>query len=135
SNTKDLIEDTSFLTEEESSYRKQFIETINSNFYKSIHPVDEKVFSSTDKQIMKQIYETFGHLDQFNLSDESHNYPEWKKFEGYLNAKNASRFAMNYEDFFISKIGNENPLFDANEESLQLSKELFLENGYIYRWI
>lgn len=137
SHTKDIIENTSFLSPEEKEYRSLFIKNDDQYFYSSISDINPKIFSKTDIDAMEKVYQEFGSLDKFKLSDESHKYPEWKKFEGHLKSKSASRFEMNYEDFFedpeIDK--NENSFFKSSVDALLLTKEMFLENGYIYRLI
>lgn len=85
---------------------------------------------------MKVIYDEFGNMGEFPLSDESHKYPEWKKFQTRLESGYSSRFPMNYEDFFEAPSEDEeNPIFTFDSEYLNLSKELFLENGYIYQLV
>ncbi len=133
SHTKDLVENTDFLSPEEKEYRNIYIKNVDQYDYASLLSLETKVFSKTDLQVMKDIYLAFGNLNEFDLSEVSDSYPEWKKFEGHLKSKSSSRFEMNYEDFFIESKGN--PIFNSDETSLNLSKDLFLENGYIYRLI
>jgi uncharacterized phage-associated protein len=135
SNTKDLVENTSFLSEEEQYYRNKYIDNVDKYLYRSLDVVDEEVFSKTDLEAMKLVFEEFGGYDQFHLSKESHKYPEWKKFEGHLKSSSSSRFEMNYEDFFSAYQKGDSLLFDKSQEYLEESKELFLENGYIYRLV
>lgn len=137
SNTKDLVENTSFLTEPERAYRNEYLSNHSQTTYdfQSKNPVDSKVFSKTDLEVMETIFKVFGHFNEFQLSEESHKYPEWKKFEGHLKSSTASRFEMNYEDFFSAYNKEENILFDKDIDFLETSKEMFLENGYIYRLI
>ncbi|MEL7123513.1 MAG: Panacea domain-containing protein [Bacteroidota bacterium] len=135
SNTKDLVEDTNFLSEEERAYRQQYLSSEEKYTYSSKHGFSGKVFSKTDIKVMGVIYEEYGKLDKFKLSEESHKYPEWKKFEGHLNSRNTSRFEMNYEDFFSISNADKNTVFESNIESLELTRDLFIENGYIYRLI
>jgi len=133
SHTKDLIEDTDFLSPEEKEYRNTYIQKEEPYLYSSKSEFVDTVFSKTDLEVMNTIYDTYGKMDEFQLSDESHKYPEWKKFEGHLKSTGSSRFPMNYEDFFSSS--KEKSIFTSTIESLKLSKEIFLENGYIYRLI
>lgn len=135
SNTKDLAENTDFLTDSEKEYRNAFIENSNQYYFSSLNSVDGKVFSKTDLEMMGAIYKAFGNLSEFELSEESHKYPEWKKFEGHLKSKSSSRFEMNYEDFFENPETGDNSIFSSEKDLLQSTKELFLENGYIYRLI
>ncbi|MEM6724471.1 MAG: Panacea domain-containing protein [Bacteroidota bacterium] len=133
SNTKDLVEATDFLSDQEQSYRATFISTHSQYYYESINNYDEKVFSKTDREIMEIVYQSFGKLNLFQLSEESHKYPEWKKFENSLQSGNSSRFAMSYKDFFSNYKENEHKIFRDSQESLEISKNIFLENENIYK--
>ena len=134
SSTKDLAENTSFLSDQEQDYRNKFI-TLDARYtYKSISGVDQKVFSKTDLDAMKAIYEAFGKTGEFVLSEESHKYPEWQRFETHLKSGSGSRYPMDYNDFFKSSEEN-HFIFTQDDEYLNLSKEMFLENGYIYQLI
>lgn len=137
SNTKDLVENTSFLTEPEREYRNQYLSNNSQNNYdfQSGNPVDTRVFSKTDIEVMETVFKVFGHLNEFQLSEESHKYMEWKKFEGHLKSGTASRFEMNYEDFFSSFQEGESIVFEKDAEFLEASRDMFLENGYIYRLV
>lgn len=135
SNTKDLAENTDFLTVEEKEYRNLYIVNKDSYNYASKLPPEKVVFSSSDIEVMEKIYTKFGNLSEFKLSEVSHLYPEWKKFEDFLKSKTSSRFEMNYEDFFENPDEDYNGFFSEPEESLNLSKDLFLENGYLYRLV
>ncbi len=129
SNTKDLAEDTSFLSEEETNYRNKYIKGANRYSYKSIESVDIDVFSDTDIQILDSVYEEFGSYDKFKLRDISHEYPEWKKHELGLKNKISSRFPMSYSDFFENPKDFNNSFFNENEELRQLTKEMYKENS------
>jgi uncharacterized phage-associated protein len=135
SNTKDLVENTSFLTDKEQEYRNEFIENIDKYIYGSLKTVDKKVFSKTDIEVMSLIYDEFGDYDKFHLSEESHKYPEWKRFESHLTSGVASRFEMNYEDFFSNYNEGESSIFNNSHDFLEESKDIFLENGYIYHLV
>lgn len=63
---------------------------------------DERYFSKSDLEVMNLIWEKFGHFDRFYLSDLSHKFPEWKRFEKDLEDKYApNSYSMVMEDFFI----------------------------------
>ncbi|NJO02936.1 MAG: SocA family protein [Bacteroidia bacterium] len=131
SNTKDLAEsDNTFLAEEERKYRDCFLQSKSRADYESICEPDLKVFSKTDINVMEQVYAVFGNYDAYALSNESHKYPEWKKFEASLNSKEASRYKMNYEDFFKRADVGHN-LFNIDPDILSMTKEIFLENSVI----
>ncbi len=133
SNTKDLIEGSEFLSDEELSYRNKFLELIDQNqrYYKSIEKVDATVFSQTDRDCIKTIVEHFVKIDPFQLSEISHKYPEWTKFEQALQKGESSRFQMDYEDFFENPTAISDPLFEENEELLAMAKDIYLENKFV----
>lgn len=132
SNTKDLVEGTYFLSSEERNYRDIYINNKDKYHYESIEEFNSKLFSKTELDIMTLIANEFGGFTEFELSDESHKYPEWNKFENHLKVSNSSRFEMSYEDFFLNaKEALKGNLFNIESDSLEMSKELFLENRHI----
>lgn len=130
SSTKDLADNSGYLTDTEKELREKVLETIDAYTIKVKVEVKENVFSESDLETMGCIYKNFGNLDEFALSELSHEYPEWKKFEKSLQIGHSSRFEMNYEDFFESN-KNAHYLFEENNDLLELNKEVFLENKII----
>lgn len=129
STTRDLVESYQSLNELESEYREQFISTSNTDKYNfsSIGVLNLKVFSKTDISIIDEITEKFGHLNEFELSNFSHIFPEWTRYESAIKAKNSSRFEIDYKDFFVD-VEEETNTFIDSEENLEITKELMLEN-------
>lgn len=129
STTRDLVESYQSLNELESEYREQFISTSNTDKYNfsSIGVLNLKVFSKTDICIIDEITEKFGHLNEFELSNFSHIFPEWTRYESAIKAKNSSRFEIDYKDFFVD-VEEETNTFIDSEENLEITKELMLEN-------
>jgi uncharacterized phage-associated protein len=84
-------------------------------------------FSETDRNTIKFIMQHFGHLSGIQLSELSHIYPEWKKFETELALKK-SRFLMDYSDFFKNPEKDNHAIFNEKEELLSLCHDVFLEN-------
>jgi uncharacterized phage-associated protein len=99
SGTKDLAEMGDFLGEEEASYAKAFLRPIDRYTYASEQPVEEQVFSQSDREALAWAWDRFGKLDGFTLAEMTHAYPEWKRHESALTAKLATRAPMNYRDF------------------------------------
>ena len=114
STTKDLAEGSSFLEDFESDYRNQYLRNDDLINFSSIKTPEVSVFSETDLIVLNQVYLDFKHLDQFDLSNLSHEYPEWKKYAPLLR-NGHSRCAISLEDF----------IDDADE----LTKEIFRENS------
>lgn len=133
SNTKDLAENNVFSSKLELNYSIKYIKPIEKNKIESISKVDEIIFSKTDIEILSDIYKEFGHKKPFELSNLSHYYPEWTKFEKQLKNKVSSRFTMSYLDFFENPLDSkEEDYFNQEIEHLELSKDYFLElSGHI----
>lgn len=130
SSTKDLADNSDYLADNERELREQILENIGRYDIKTKTEIPKKVFSDSDLEVMGLVYNSFGNLDGFMLSELSHEYPEWKKFEKSLQMGLYSRFEMNYQDFFEDN-ENAHPLFKQDEELLELNKEVFLENQII----
>lgn len=126
STTRNLLE-RSILSEEEQTYVDEFLSTTR-YFYKSIQEPYLRVFSDTDIEILEEIYSKYQHLDQFQLSELSHLFPEWKKYEAALNQGIYSRFEISINDFFVN-VDDQYGLFLDNEDYLQLSKEIFEQDS------
>jgi uncharacterized phage-associated protein len=125
STTRDIVEENNIsLSEEELQYSKDFIENESKYKYKSIKDCDLKVFSKTEVEAFDKIFSTYGGLSQFKLSDISHLFPEWKRFESRLKQRISSRYPMSYMDFF-SNVNDGFDLFQDPEDMLEISKELF----------
>jgi uncharacterized phage-associated protein len=128
SNTKDLAEVNIYSSDDEASYRNNYLSTIDKYNYKTINSVDVKVFSETDVAILNSVYANFGQQTEFELSELSHQYPEWKKHEDGLTNKISSRYQMSYLDFFEDPATGNSSIFDEPAELLALAKEIFTEN-------
>jgi uncharacterized phage-associated protein len=131
STTKDLADNSDFLADTEKELREQFIENVSRFTIKAKAETQKSVFSQSDLEVMNLVYDHFGSLNEFQLSDLSHQYPEWKKFENGLNIGHSSRFEMSYQDFFETNQEQNHQIFEQDEEILELNKEVFLENQMI----
>ncbi len=129
SNTKDLAEVSSFSSEEETLYRNHFLYIVDQYNFKSVNEVETEVFSQTDLAILDNVFLEFGHITEFELSELSHTYPEWKKHEDGLKNKIASRYRMNYLDFFEDPIVGNGSIFNESTELKELAKDIYSENS------
>jgi uncharacterized phage-associated protein len=128
SNTKDLAEINIFSSDAEVSYRNQFIKVIDKYNFESLSNVDSNAFSTSDINVLEQIFAEFGDYSEFDLSELSHQYPEWKKHETMLKNNIVSRTQMNYLDFFENPTQDNNPIFMESDELKELAKNIYLEN-------
>jgi len=130
SSLKDIIEQHDpYLDDAELSYSAAYIILNGANHIKSKDDVDLDVFSETDIEALDFVYKSYGHLDQFELSELSHKYPEWARFEQEFNSKNTTRKRMNYLDFFGPAVTSmQEDKFNEDKEVLESSKEIFQES-------
>ena len=105
-------------------YVNKFLNQAHNYFIKSVASVQTEVFSKSDLKVLEKIYSEFGHLSQFNLSDVTHEFPEWKKFEDQIKSF-GGRYPMDYKDFF-EDLNSEDKVFVSNRELVDISKSLYL---------
>jgi uncharacterized phage-associated protein len=127
---KDLAQNTDFLEPAQKIYSNAYLETHDNRNYASVQATDNALFSETDLDILSKIYTEFGDLDSEQLSELSHKYPEWKKFESLLNDKQATRAEMNYLDFFENPLENDT-IFNQSDDYLAMIKEIYIEEQQI----
>lgn len=119
-----------------SFYRDIFltIDPVNNRNIQSIKNPDLKVFSQSDREAIRLIYEKFGELSSSQLSTLSHEFPEWKKWKSKLSdPEEGKRFLMSYEDFFdLPPKGVCNlDAFQMNLDARMIQKEYFLEDNFL----
>lgn len=113
-----------YLSPEVTEYSERFVAKKSKRSFESVAPVDEKVFSQTDRDALRDVYSEFGSMNEEELSELSHHYPEWQAFEQQLAKAPQTRYKMSYEDFFRNA-ENSNRLFAQDAELLELSQEMF----------
>ena len=122
SGTKDIISKSQFFEREIIDYVNQFISDVEDYNFTSLSEIDKSVFSKTDLKILEQIYSYYGDKDQYQLSEYSHHFPEWLRFESNLKDGLGKRFNVVENDFFENGDIVDEP-FSQDEELLTLSKE------------
>lgn len=78
--------------------------------------------SESFRQALEFAVEAFGKFNQFQLSDISHDYPEWKKHEDTLRNRSKSCVEMSFTDFF------NNPKSLAESKRHGIRQDPFKEN-------
>lgn len=97
SGTKDIAESSAFLGGNERDYAKGFIQTIDNLTFQKIAAPDTRLLSRSDVSALNWAWAKFGDMDQYQLADYTHKYPEWLRWEEQL--KSSSRISMEYQDF------------------------------------
>lgn len=120
----DIANASDFLSQEQIEYSEQFVVRAKNDVF-GVAPAEADYLSETDKEALDFAWSKFGAMGQFDVRDITHDYPEWKKFEGYFES-GASSEKIDIRDFF------ENPdndmYFSEDVELLELSKAK-LEEG------
>ena len=109
----------------ESKYRDAFLEKLSQYQYSSTADVETSHFSETDKEALRYAWETYSSLDQFQLADKTHEFPEWKKHQAALDSGLSGRRAMLYSDFLENpESGVENLESLTHEDQEDLKEEI-----------
>jgi len=66
----------------------------------SVKESEIKYFSKSDIEVFEAVWSEFGSLNEFQLSDLSHEYPEWKQFEEDLRLNPYTRFPIDTVELF-----------------------------------
>lgn len=129
SGVKDIAEMSSFLGKEERGYAELFLKVPNRYDIESAKNDFDNVFSESDMEALSFAWRSFGHLPEFELSEITHEYPDYKKHETKL--KEYSRIRMNCEDFFEDPPENFDQCHPMTPKEKACSKEYLKEQSHI----
>jgi uncharacterized phage-associated protein len=94
--------------------------------YRSVSDVDIDVFSDSDIEVLNLILKNFNEMSSRTLSDLSHKFPEWKRYETNLSIGKKKSYKVNMNDFF-ENYREKSGLFVDDKELLSLTKDLYSE--------
>ena len=118
------LQDGTFLSSEERAYAGLCFKKVGQYEIASASKPDLDFFSDSDVDVLDLVYNTFGVKDRFELSEFSHNFPEWSKFERLLKLGTNKRYEMDLLDFFTDAL-IDSDFFDQPKETIEFSKKLF----------
>ena len=91
---------------------------------------NSKYFSKSDLNVMEEVWEKLGRMNESNLRNYSHRFPEWLRFEKELEDENRpDGYPMVIDDFFTSPIMNTG--YDHNNEQSEIAKDIFKQHNTI----
>jgi uncharacterized phage-associated protein len=131
SSLKDIAESNDFLDENVRNYSLRFISPVGNLELESIREVDNAVLSESDLEALQFAWETFGHLDQFQLRDLTHFYPEWIRFKDELESEYESCLPINLADFLEDPISGQNKCFELTELERSIRREQLTELAHL----
>lgn len=129
STTKDIAESNDYLNDDIKKYSQEFVDPIDNLTLSSTNNVDESVLSESDLEALNFAWDTFGHLDQFELRDVTHHYPEWLKFKDRVSC--GSCYQMDLLDFLKDPTGDYDKCFELTEDEKLETKEQITDLAHI----
>jgi len=129
SGVKDLAEASDFLGDDEQAYSNKYIQPVNQYTLESLAEPDYSVFSDSDIEALSFVWESFGNLEKFELSELTHKYPEWKRHRQAL--KQDSRIQMSLTDFFDDPDDKIEECYSLSSEDKSVRREQIAEMAHI----
>ena len=80
--------------------------------------VDSRVLSESDVEALRFAWENYSPLDQFQLADVTHRFPEWFQHQAALESGQATRRQMHYSDFLQNPETGVDKLAALSEEDI-----------------
>ena len=129
STSKDIAEANDYLDDEVKAYSLQFIEPLDNLVLRSLREPDNSVLSDSDREALRFAWDNFGHYDQFELRDLTHDYPEWLKCKDYLD--DASCLPMDLLEFVQDPTTNVNKCFELSDKDKSIRRDQLTELAHI----
>lgn len=125
---KHLLDGDQTVMETPSEYFKEWIEKIGNHSYKAVKEPDLTEFSKSDIDVLERVISFYGNKTARELSELSHKYPEWKRYEEMLSdKKEKNSFPIDMDLMFENSDEDTSLLFDQSPEVLEVTKEIFHE--------
>jgi uncharacterized phage-associated protein len=123
----DIAEADKYLNKDAKKYASRYLKAKNNNIVESISETDDSYFSDSDIEALNFSWDNFSHLDQWGISDFTHNYPEWEKHEKAIRAGAKAKDII-LEDFFKDPSNdNINKCYELDDSERKLRYEQFAE--------
>lgn len=102
-----------------------YLQILPDHRFSSKKKPDMSVFSDTDREALSLILAHFNQYDSLQLSEISHKFPEWMKYEQRIKdqrQKNGYKINM---DYFFENHKESSNLFNDPQDLLDLTKEIY----------
>ncbi len=116
--TKDIIIK-KHITEEQNKYSSTFVNVEGYLLSSNSNP-NTNVFSQKELEVINTIFDCYKSMTEFEISEFSHNFPEWKQYEEKIK-KTGSSYVIDMNLFF-ENYKDETNLFVNNNEELEEMK-------------
>lgn len=124
SDTKCVLENAKTKMRNPKGYKDKYIANKGAHQFMALAEADLKVFSDSDQEALDKVWAAFGEMNARELSDLSHQYPEWIFYSNLLKDKaQKNSYRIDLDHFFED--GPENDFFCESKELLDLTQELY----------
>lgn len=88
-------------------------------------PINNGLFSDSDREVLDLIWRTYGNMTQWQLSDLSHLSPEWKQCEAQLADENGKNSVSVNTDLFFENFDDGHGLFLDPVEKMAAVRDFY----------
>ena len=128
SDAKNVIEHQNTHIPTDEDYRDKYIKRLGKYSYQAIAEPDVMEFSDSDQEALDKVLQAYGSLDQYQLENLSHTFPEWLAYKERLEAENMPKaYKIDFDYFFDDVKDDKSGLFVDDPEKLSLVKDYFHE--------
>ena len=123
SDAKCVLENAKTKMRNPKGYKDRYIANKGNHQFMALTDADLQVFSDSDQEALDKVWEAFGSMDALELSNLSHQFPEWTFYRDLLNdreQKNSYRIDL---DHFFEQ--GPSDFFCESREMLELTQELY----------
>lgn len=124
SDAKSVLENAKTKLRNYKGYKEHYISNHGSHEYMVVGDADLSMFSDSDQKAMDEVWNAFGKMNAKQLSELSHQFPEWTFYSELLKDRDQKNsYRVDFDHFFED--GPECNIFSENKNLLQLTQELY----------
>ena len=128
SDAKNVVEHQSTHIPNDEEYVAKYIKRISKYSFQAVTEPDVMEFSDSDQEALDKVLNTYSKLDQYQLEELSHTFPEWLAYNDKLEAENTPKaYKIDLDYFFDEAKEDKSGLFVDDPEKLSLIKDYFHE--------
>lgn len=128
SDAKNIVEHLATHRPTDESYRDKYLKRLGKYSYQAVCEPDVMEFSDSDQQALDKILQVYGTLDQYQLEELSHKFPEWLAYKAKLEAEGTPKaYKINIDYFFDEAKDDQSGLFVNDPEKIAIIKDYFHE--------
>ena len=107
SDAKNVVEHQSTHIPNDEEYVAKYIKRISKYSFQAVTEPDVMEFSDSDQEALDKVLKAYGKLDQYQLEELSHTFPEWLAYKEKLEVGNTPRAYKIDLDYFFDEAKEE----------------------------